>query len=81
MIGIKIKTNGPETRSVRVTDESGNEIKYITRISVTMEPNDLVRAELSLIVSEIDIDAVGILSLQSTKDAADAYGYDLVKRA
>lgn len=57
---MKIEANTNNPRDLRITDDSGNEVsrKAMTAVHVSIEPNDLIRAEIH-VVSGVDIRAEG----------------------
>lgn len=57
---MKIEANTNNPRDLRITDDDGNEIsrKAMTAVHVSIEPNDLIRAEIH-VVSGVDIHAEG----------------------
>lgn len=67
--------------SVKVSDaETGQEIRHIAAMSIKMFPGEAVRAYLDVYVIPELIEAEAILSLQSLMEAADFYGFKLVRK-
>lgn len=64
----------------RVVMDDGHIVPGITRIGITIAPDDLVHAEISLLIGGCDITAHPLLSLESLREAAEAHGFDLVRR-
>lgn len=64
----------------RVVMDDGRDVPMVTRIGITITPDDLVHAEISLMIGGCDITAHPLLSLESLREAAAAHGLDLVRR-
>lgn len=63
----------------RVVTQDGTLIPFVTRITVTLEPDDIIRAEMEIAVSLAEVTAHPLLGLDTVRAAAAAHGYDLVK--
>lgn len=73
-------TSGAGVGVARVVMDDGRDVPMVTRIGITITPDDLVRAEISLLIGGCDIIAHPLLSLESLREAADVYGFALVRR-
>jgi len=76
---IRIKSGGPLSHSVTATLADGTPISGITQIDIRIAPNDIVRAEVEIMVEAVDVEAHPLLTLETLRQAAAAHGYNLVK--
>lgn len=64
----------------RIEAEDGSEIPYVTSCTIRIVPNDIVRAEIEVLVSPEVIKAHPLLGLDTVREAARLHGFDLVER-
>lgn len=64
-----------------VLDEHGRELEAVTDITVTFNPDEVITAYLSIAVEMDDTEAEMVLNLDSVREWADYYGYDLVRKS
>jgi hypothetical protein len=76
---ICITCNDRIPHNAKIQHEDGSEIKGVMAIDIRMRPDEIVTATLDLIVDEISIEAEPLLSYRTVKEAAEHYGYKLVK--
>lgn len=69
------------TSDVKVFTKDGSRITGITGMTVTYAVKDIVRASIDLLVTPATIQAHAMLSLQTIKEAAKLYGYELTPLA
>ena len=62
----------------KVFSSDGNEIKGVSKITVTIAPNDFVRAEVEVCVADFDAMALPLLGLDTLKASAAHHGFRLV---
>lgn len=79
MGNISIKAAGIHPSGVTVADESGVEISGITSVDIRVRLNDVVTATIGMAASAIDVDAIAILDLDTTRESAKRHGYRLIK--
>lgn len=66
--------------ALKLATLTGEEIRHIAAMSIKMFPGEAVRAYLDVYVIPELIEAEAILSLQSLMEAADFYGFKLVRK-
>lgn len=76
---IRIKCTGAETHGVEVTTQDGAPIDGVRDIKLRMAVNDVVRAEIEVVVGHVDVLAHPLLGLETIAAAAAAHGYKLVE--
>lgn len=64
----------------RVETEDGVAIPLVTRITVTLAPDERITAEMEVAVNLAEVTAHPLLGLDTVREAAAAHGYELVKR-
>ena len=52
---VRIISNGSAPKSVKVTDEKGNELKHIRSIDIRIRPDELISAEICVFARNIDL--------------------------
>jgi hypothetical protein len=75
---INIICNESDTRYTKIQNEDGSEIKGVKAVDIRMRFDEFVSAKLWIEVNEINIQAEPLLSLDTVKEAAEFYGYQLV---
>lgn len=79
MIRIKCDGPSPTEANLSITDESGHELKFISKINIVMEAEKLNKAIIDTdFVDFIDVEAEPMLSLESVKAMAEYYEAELV---
>ena len=63
---------------VRMAD--GAEVPMVKSVIIRIEPDEVITAEMEIVVSFDEIIAHPLLGLDTLRQSADAHGYDLVKR-
>ena len=59
--------------------EDGTEIPNVLSADIRIRPDEIVRAEVSVVVGRCDITAHPLLSLETVEEAAQRHGYRLVR--
>lgn len=67
-------------QGAKVFTASGAEINGISSLTISIVPDDFITATVEVAVAFEEITAHVLLGLDSVRMAADAHGYDLVKR-
>ena len=75
---IRIKCKGGTSHGAQITTADGQPIRGVSDLSLRMSPNDLVRADLEIIVGAVDVLAHPLLGLETVEAAAAAHGFRLV---
>ena len=76
---IKIHTNS-STHDAKFTHEDGYTIHNVAACDVRMRPDEIVKATLDILVDEATIWAEPLLALDTIREAAKCYGYELVEK-
>ena len=74
---IRIKCEGGVPQAAQITTEDGTEIRGVRSLNLRMEPNSVVTADVEIIVGQVEVTAHPLLGLETLKEAAAAYGYEL----
>lgn len=77
MTQLKIFSPGTGHKTV-VIDSDGHAIPAITAMTVTFKPDDFVRAVLTIDMALVEVEAVGVLDLDTTTESARYWGFRLV---
>ena len=76
---IRIKCEGGTSHGAKITTADGQPISGVSDLTLRMAPDDLVRAELEIIVGAVDVLAHPLLGPETLETAAAAHGYRVVK--
>ena len=75
---IRIKSNGPIGVGAEITTEDGTPVQGVRSVNLRLAPDELVTADMEVIVGQVDVTAHPLLGLETLRDAAAAHGYALV---
>lgn len=75
---IRITGEGCLGHSVRVTTDGGQGIMGVSSLVLRITPDDLVRADVEVVVAAVDVNAHPLLGLDTVTAAAAAHGFRLV---
>ena len=73
-------TAGQDLRRSKFILPDGSQITGISECTIRMSIYDRTKAEITLVVSAVDLDAHPLLSLQTLHESAAHHGFDLVKK-
>jgi len=76
----KISVPGPIGHGSTVTLPDGTKIVGITKMVIEVDPAEITRAHLSMGIQSAEIAAQPFLSEETLREAAELWGFDLVKR-
>lgn len=74
---IRIKSSSMLPQDVKITTDAGETVEGVTKVTIAMNPGKVNKAEVDILVSEVDVMAHPLLSLETIKRAAAEYGYKL----
>ena len=77
---IRITSEGWLPRDLVVTTEDGREIKCISSIRITGDPDSLLTATIEIAVEKLDVHAHPLLGIDTLTASADALGMRLVPK-
>lgn len=71
-----------KTTDVTIEDQDGYPLKGVSKLVLTLEPNELPKAELTILdLQEVDLTKIEtrfITNEETLRKIANAYGYDLI---
>lgn len=83
-ISIELIQDGLQTGlGTKVFNDKGDEIKNITSINISIQPDDVVMATVEVAIGSLDGmgDIHAMLGTETLKQIASLHGYDLVSRS
>lgn len=69
---LKLVSTGPHSKACRVWLDNNEITNSLRSISIFADCRDVVRADLSLLIKEMDIDGDAVVSILETDDDRDA---------
>lgn len=75
---VRITSGGGLGAGTQVTTSDGIPVEGVARVELDIAPDRLVVARIGLCVSSVDVIAHPLLTLETLREAAAAYGYVLV---